>query len=492
MITQMQPNSFRPLTTFVYEAQPTATGRFTVPSFSVNVSGVSVEVPAASLEVVAANTAPAPLRELAVELSATNVYLGQPFRVRVLLPPGPDGQVEALREVELTGDGLMIDKTAMRQSIEPVSLNGALKAMFACELTVTPIAAGPLKFSAQGFSAGREFTAPLSIHGQVSLFGGAPRYTLLISDPVEIKVRPLPVEGELPGFTGAIGKFFLDPPQLATNHVHVGEPVQLKVTVHSEGDLTRLAPPIAPRSRDWQVIADPPPATSFTLIPLTDYARETPAIPFSCFDPETGKYVNLTIPSVPITVVGEGLPTELPTFDDAGKAAAPLKLTALAATPGKWAWSLRPPQLRGWFAGLELLPLAGFFALWLWDRRRRYLEAHPEIVRRAQARRALQREKHRMEKAAATGDATGFAQHATRAMSIAAAPHFPANPRALVGGDVLAQLDDQARDSQAGKTVKKVFAAADEQFAGTPPTPPDLPALRSGVDSVLQELEDKL
>ena len=55
MITQMQPNSFRPLTAFVYEAQPMAAGRYTVPSFSVDVSGARVEIPAASLEVVAAN-----------------------------------------------------------------------------------------------------------------------------------------------------------------------------------------------------------------------------------------------------------------------------------------------------------------------------------------------------------------------------------------------------------------------------------------------------
>ena len=60
-----------------------------------------------------------------------------------------------------------------------------------------------------------------------------------------------------------------------------------------------------PRSRDWQIIADHPPATGFTLIPLTDEARETPAIPFSYFDPATAKYVDLTIPPLPVTVVGD-------------------------------------------------------------------------------------------------------------------------------------------------------------------------------------------
>ncbi len=148
-------------------------------------------------------------------------------------------------------------------------------------------------------------------------------------------MRPLPVEGELPGFTGAIGKFFRDPPRLSTNRLPVGEPLQLKLVFHGEGDLTRFVPPAPPRSRDWQVIADPPPATSFTLIPLTDEARATPAIPFSYFDPGTAKYVDLTIPPQPVTVVGEGLPVELPVFNEEGKPAAPVKLSSLAPAPGR-------------------------------------------------------------------------------------------------------------------------------------------------------------
>lgn len=492
MITQMQANSFRPLTAFVYELQATATGHFTVTNFTVNVSGVPVEIPAASLEVVAANTGlPAP-RRLALEISATNVFLGQPFRARVILPAGPDNQVEALREIEFNGDGLMTDKTALRQSIEPINLDGQLKSAFVCEMVVTPIAAGPLKFSAQGFTAGREFTAPISIRGQVSLPGGPAKYVLLVSDPVKIKVRPLPVEGELPGFTGAIGKFFSDPPQLSTNRLRVGEPVQLAITFHGEGDLSRMAPPAAPRSRDWQIIADPPPAISFTLIPLTDDTRATPAIPFSYFDPETGKYADLTIPPMPVTVVGEGLPVELAISDEEGTNAAPLKLSALAATPGKTVRSLKPLQLQTWFLAVQLAPALGFLALWQWDRRRRYLEAHPEIVRRAQARRALRREKRQLQKAVAAGDSAAFVHHASRAMNIAVAPHLPADPQALVGGDVLAQLDDAERTGPPGETVKRVFAAADAQFAGAPQTAPDLPALQTGVDAVLQRLEEKL
>ena len=491
-ITQMQANKFRPLASFVYEVAAPAEGRFTVTNFSVEVMGARVQIPAASLDVVAKNaTAPA-ARRLALEISATNIFLGQPFHARVILPAGPGNEIEALREIEFSGNGLMTDKTGFQQIIEPVNLQGQLRTAFVAEMRVTPLAAGPLKFSAQGFTAGREFTAPISIHGQVTMPGGPPKYVLLVSDPVEIQVRPLPVEGELPGFTGAIGKFFQDPPRLSTNRLPVGEPLQLKLAFHGEGDLTRFVPPAAPRSRDWQIIADPPPATSFTLIPLTDEAHATPAIPFSYFDPGTAKYVDLTIPPQPVTVVGEGLPAELPVFNDEGKSEAPLKLSAPAPTPGRTVGSLKPLQLRGWFVAVQLAPVAGFIALWQWDRRRRYLEAHPEIVRRTQARRALRRERQQLQQAAAAGDAAAFVQHAARAMSIAVAPHFPANPRALVSGDVLAHLADAGPNGPAAETVKKVFAAADAQYAVTAQAQPGLLALRPGVEAVLSTLEEKL
>jgi hypothetical protein len=487
-MTQFLGNKFRPLTSFVSEVRATAAGHFTITNFTVNVAGQSVEIPAANLEVVAQNFKAQPARQLRLETSATNVFLGQPFQVRVMLPASAANEIEALREIQLNSDGLMTDKTALRQSIEVVNLNGQLKPVFLCEMIVTPIATGPVKISAQGFTAGREFSGPISIRGPVNLPVGPAQYVLLVSDPLEIKVRPLPAGGEPPGFNGAIGEFYRDPPKLAKNRLRVGEPVQLKTVFHGAGDLTRFVPPAPPRSRDWQIIADPTPDTGFTLIPLTDETHETPAIPFSYFDPKTAEYVDLTIPPLPVTVVGEGLPAQLPAADDETKSTAPLKLSSLAPAPGKTAANLKPLQLRGWFVGLQLLPVLGFFALWQWDRRRRFLEAHPDIVRRRQARRALHREKRKLQKAVADNDAPAFVQHAADAMRIAVAPHFPANPQALVCADVLAQLDDVEH----GETVKRVFAAADGRFAVSAPPPPDLPVLKSQVEAALQKLEEKL
>ena len=491
-ITQFLGNNFRVLTSFIYEVRPAAAGHFTITNFTVNAFGQQVEVPAASLDVVTENTNSAPARQLVLETSATNIFLGQPFHTRVLLPTGPANEIEALREIQLNGEGLMTDKTAMRQSIEVVNVGGQLKSSFICDMTVTPIATGALIFSAQGFTAGREFSGPISIRGQVTIPGGPAKYVLLVSEPVAINVRPLPAENNVSGFTGAIGKFFSDPPQLSTNRLRVGEPAHLKLNFHGVGDLTRFVLPAPPRSRDWQIIADNPPATGFTLIPLTDEAHATPVIPFSCFDPSAAKYVDLTIPPLPVTVVGEGLPMQRPASEAETISDVPAKLSDLAPALGKIMASLKPLQLHGWFVVLQLVPVMGFLALWRWDRRRRFLEAHPEIVRRRHARRALRREKVKLQNAVEAGNAGKFAHCAADAMRIAVAPHFPAHPQALVCGDVLAQLDIADQNSHAGKTVREIFAAADARFALAPQTQADLLALKSDVEAVLRELEEKL
>ena len=85
-----------------------------------------------------------------------------------------------------------------------------------------------------------------------------------------------------------------------------------------------------------------------------------------------------------------------------------------------------------------------------------------------------------------------FAQHAVTALRIVVAPHFPAQPQALVCGDVLSQLDETARDGRKGETVRKIFAAVDAQFASAPQVRADWLALQPDLMAVLHTLEEKL
>jgi hypothetical protein len=238
-------------------------------------------------------------------------------------------------------------------------------------------------------------------------------------------------------------------------------------------------------------------AFNYTLIPLTEAARATPLIPFSYFDPKVGAYVDLTIPSVPVTVKPGVVPGDISSLLQAGSAGdepeKELVLSDLAASRGRTASNLVPPQKQAWFPLVQLAPALVFFGIWSWDRRRRYLEAHTDIVLRRRARRALRRQRHVMQRAARAADAPRFATAAVNAMRVACAPHYPAEPRALVGGDVLPLLSESERSGRGGEVVRRFFAVTDATLFGTAaPNTADLLPLEPDVERILQELEQKL
>jgi hypothetical protein len=529
-ILQMMGTNLDPRTSFNYRVRASSLGAFTVPEFVVPVYGKPVTVPAAQLQVVPeppANMRPPP--QLALEIPMTNLVVGQAISVRVLLPGLPGGLVQGLGAPQLSGRGFLVDLGGVRQHIEMTTRGGTPVPSFIYETTLTPVATGKLSLFAQGFTAGNRFSGSVVIAGSAIIPGGPPLYTLLESDPVELNVRPLPTEGELPGFTGAIGSFAVGPTRLATNVLRVGDLVKLTVTItnRSEGPLARLVAPPPPRVSEWQVFAAadyappqpvfPPPLSPFaqpgarvqpepvqgvvtfnyTLIPLTETARATPPIPFSCFDPRSGSYADLTIPSVWVTVNPGATPVDVTVLAQAaataGEPEKELVLHSLPVARGRTAASLVPPQQQSWFPLIQLAPAAFFFGLWNWDRRRRYLEQHPDILLRRRARRALHRQRRNLQRAARAMDAPRFAAAAVSAMRVACAPHYPAEPRALVGADILPLLPEPDRSGRPGEVVRRFFDETDATRFGTDaPNPADLLPLEPEIDRVLQQLEDKL
>jgi hypothetical protein len=499
---------WKPQTTINYHVRPGTNGVFTIPEFPIQVYGHQVTVPSGRLEVVQEISNSHSPSQLDLEIAATNVYLGQAINVRVLLRSSTPNVVSGLMNVRLNGDGFMVDQSAWRQNMGPVSFQGRSQTASVSETTLTPLAGGRLTVSAQAYTFGNRFSGPVVIQGGATVVGGTAQYLLVDSDPVTLDVRPLPQVGRLPGFTGAIGKFSSDPPQLLTNQVRVGDSVSLVVTFHGEGNLSRLVPPPPPASDSWQVFAAVPgvvlnlPLNSasagatftYTLVPLTSDTKATPSLPFSYFDPDRGEYVDLTIPSVPVTVLAGPATADSQLLQEMNQSSKPEEkptLSALAPDRGRSNNSLTPLQERASFIFIQLLPLFGFAGLWGWERRRRYLEQHPGIVLRRRARRALRHRKRELLKAFEAGDSLRCAHVAIQAMRVAAAPHYPAEPEALVCRDVLHLLP--GTNEKTGETVRRFFTIADaSQFSAQHADAAGLLALRSELEQVIEILEAKL
>ncbi len=505
-----------PRTTFLYRAHPKSTGRFTIPEFEVQAYGRPLKIPAATLEVVAGTMTAAPENpRLRLELFSTNLFVGQPVRARLVFPGPVNGFAQGLASVQFNGEGFVTDPSTVQQRIEMLPQENPgqpQRSAFIYEVLLTPVASGAVSVTGQGYCIGNRIAGTVIISGSGTVIpGGGPQYTLLDSDPVDLQVRPLPRQGQLPGFKGAVGRFTLDAPRVSTNSVTVGNALKLMVTVRGDNGVGRLVPPAPPRDKQWQMFTAPqdnvPPQLqhfqgfitfNYLLVPLTDKATATPAIPFSYFDPVAAKFVDLSIPPVPVSVTGGGVaPRDLLELREKAFLAEPveesLTLSDLAAAPGLEAASLVPLQQKPWFPLVQLAPMLGFVALWVWDRRRRYLEAHPEILERRRARHELKQHWHAARRVAGGGDAATYARSVVNALRAGCAPYFPATPRALVGADILKVLPDAVACPQKSDLVRRLFDLADAaQYSESAPELRELLGRQADYDAVLFELEEKL
>jgi hypothetical protein len=499
------PGTMQPLTVVNFHVSATRAGVYVMPSFVVEIYGQPVTIPEAQLEVVTSGSNLTPLRELRLQPERTNVYVGESVRVRVLGPVSEDRSIQALGEVQLNGDGFITGKNDVSQQISMMTQpNGESLPTYIYGTSLTPFAQGALSISAQAFTAGNQFSGRMVIHGRMTISGGPPEFALLESPPVVLNVQPLPSQGRLPGFSGAIGKFSREMPRLSSVTVPVGSPIKLSVTIRSPARIAHLAMPPATETPAWEAFATGSPVMggdgatfTYTLIPQTDQTPVTPEIPFCYFDPDLGKYVDLSIPAMPVKVTpatGAGATPNAVTPRAA--AAVPekkLSLSGPAPTMGQTATSLVPLQERGWFWAVEWGPVLGLAALWLESRRRQFWEEHPDLWRRREARRALHRERRKLRAAAEAQDARGFAASGVQAIRLACAPHFPAEPRALVCGDVLQLLPEAERLGENGTVVRRFFLETDAlDFAGVPGDTSRLLELQSQLDRLLTTLEVRL
>jgi len=498
-----------PTTTFDYHVRPSKPGRYTIPSFTIQVYGKAVTIPETQLEVrtdLPPSLPPAP--ELILELQTNNIYAGEAIRARVYCPPQSGAMLQGLSQVQLVGEGFIVDTATARPRVEPLPGRAGMAVVH--EVMLTPIASGRLSMFAQGYLVGNQMGGGMVIVGGGVIPGNPRLYTLVDSDPLLFSVLPLPREGQLPGFTGAVGKYSVDTPQLATNFVRVGDPVKLSVRVRGTGNLVRLVSPPVPRIHDWQIFPASAESThpqiiqaqgfttlSFTLVPLNEKNQTTPPIPFSYFDPSLGAYQDCTIPSVPLTVGPGAMPVDTAVMDQAQNLPDPEEkapvLSGLANLPGLTASSLVPLQRQAWFPLIQLTPAVALLGLWTWERRRRYYEAHPDALLRHRARRALRRERRQMSQAARAQDDWRFANSAVSALRVACSPYYPAEPRALVGADILAVLPQQDRVSSSGELVRHLFSTTDAKRYGSADTNGfSLLQRRGEVETLLDSLEARL
>lgn len=505
-----------PRTTFLFHVTPSASGRFTLPPFTLQARGEAVTVPAATLEVLPPGTPglERPTR-LRIAVPGGGLYAGQSIPVDVLLTGRSNGTVQTLAQPQITGEDLLVDRAYSLQRVEQRALEGQLVPMFIYQTLITPLRPGAVELSAHGFTLDTQPGATVIVRGNAVVTPAQAIYTLIDADPVTLDVRPLPEAGRPDSFNGAIGRFTVDAPVLSTNRLRIGGLLTLTLVVRGQGNLERLTPPPIPATPEWQVLptvreAVPPTVIrqrgfavfEYRLVPLSDSITATPAIPFSAFNPATGHYEDLSLQPLSLTVEpGTALATSLghrtltevralllgATQHDAP----PERLGIDTKAPGRTTNALTPPHRRAGFIALQLLPAALLAGAWGWDRRRRFLEQHPEVLVRRRARRAVRRHARAARRAAQRGDGPGFVSSAVAGLCEACAPGKPAAAVALAGCDVLPELSGESEPVR--RLAQQLFEAANaRRFGERSGDGQELLALAATVDATLEQLRRKL
>ncbi|MFQ6008646.1 MAG: BatD family protein, partial [Candidatus Zixiibacteriota bacterium] len=159
----------------------------------------------------------------------------------------------------------------------------------------------------------RRFRDPFDIFGDFFTQG---KEVTVSSLPLKINVKPLPTQGRPDDFTGTIGKFRIS----ATpdkREVEVNQPVSVTFKITGTGNIKSVAEPVFEELDDFRIYRASSSESVSKLndrlggskifeeifIPKRPGTLEIPAISFSYFDPEIGKYKTVSTHPIKLNVI---------------------------------------------------------------------------------------------------------------------------------------------------------------------------------------------
>jgi hypothetical protein len=297
-----------------------------------------------------------------------------------------------------------------------------------------------------------------------SMYNGiAPRDMTIGSSPSELKVLPLPTEGQPENFSGAVGDFYVSS-DISPTSVAAGEPLTLRLHISGSGNFDRVDSTMFDHLDHWKTY---PAKSSFTpsdaigyqgekvfeqpLIAAQPGEQSIPGLEFDYFNPNTRRYeraqtlpINVTIAASLASGSLDGL-TGAQSLNSAPKGSTP-GLRPDHPPPKNSVSELRPLYFRGPFLAipttLALILAGSWFAV------------RPSAARATS--KAAERVLAQLDAAARAGDSSSFFEAARKTLlqTFAARWQMPA--------DQITFEELRARLGTTGEDVERLFALADE------------------------------
>jgi tetratricopeptide (TPR) repeat protein len=305
------------------------------------------------------------------------------------------------------------------------------------------------------------------------IFGGDPfgffrsgREVRLQTDPITIRVRPLPEEGKPEDFSGAVGEFQLRASVDKTD-LSAGDPVTLSLQLAGRGNVKVVDAPNlenldgfktyesnaqeSSRPQDGKIHGEK--KWEIVLVATRGGLAEIPSIRMSTFNPEKQAYESLATDPIPITVQATPFDEALARGDDLSVAKERVRLRErdirwVKPAPASLRRADGPLAARPLFLLAHAVP-AALFAGAVWSRRRRdRLATDVRWARSTKARRVAEKHLQDAEKSLRARDFSTFHGETSKALRGFVADRLGVSPASLDPPFVRAALEERGAPAE--------------------------------------------
>jgi hypothetical protein len=284
----------------------------------------------------------------------------------------------------------------------------------------------------------------------------------LSADALSVNVLPLPAEGRPADFKGTIGSFQLHV-SVSPNHVKVGDPVTLAMTVTGRGNLDAVHSPTLVNEEGFKIydpqIRQEPNSKVFeqVLIPADEKINSTPDISLSFFDSAKGRYITLVRKGVPLQVMKAERKEEITILDAANVAERPLKKESIGRdiiyikeSPGRIVKKDDYLHTNPLFLMLQAVPLLLFAALWFYRKKQ-------ELSAPKKAKKGIQQAEHYLRKKS-TGE---FYDAVFKTLRDYLGNRFHVPSGGITGDSLDSIIKGEHIDSEITERLKNIFQECD-------------------------------
>lgn len=500
----------------IIDAVSPTEGTFTIPAYIFEYKGGRLQAPAATLTVVERTADAAPTVDELIFLKTDapqQLYVGQTTPITLKLYISSNVQLRGLNSFERNADGFTVSDLPENSKESVEMFNGRRYRVFSWPLTITPISSGPQDLNFQ-FSLTAQMpdqrntrNSPFGNSMFDNFFGRSERFNIY-TEPTQIDVRALPLEGKPKSFSGAIGMFNMQV-SADSDTTRVDEPIMLSLKLTGQGNFNRIKGPEMPKTRGWRNYK--PESTfegdqsqslkgvkrfDYVFIPEKAGTLKLPEVSFSFFDPTVEKYIELTSPALSVEVAPSNrpaMPTQVVEVETDDSAPATNLTKQLSPEDLLLTLDYRPSAGRSieknllgssWFYGLNGAGLLILTSSAIWAYRCKKQRQNPDFALIQDAKQALKAAL----KEAQSNDASTFYSSAQSAIRLAATARMKRNLRSADFAELETAFQQINLDAQMIEQARTLYQAADNhRFSGRDNTA-DLQNARTQLNTILKAL----